>query len=47
MIMALTVSAFAANCLLDGAVCAIILFTTGKKPSKGFLKWLKYSVKKT
>lgn len=38
MIIALTVSTLAVNCLLEGAMCAIAVYTTGKKPSKGLLK---------
>lgn len=38
MIFALTVSAVSVNCLLEGAVCAIALFCSGKKPSKRLLR---------
>ena len=38
MIMALTVSTVSVTCLLEGAMCAIALFCTGKKPQKGLLK---------
>lgn len=38
MIMALTVSTVSVTCLLEGAMCAITLFCTGKKPNKRLLK---------
>lgn len=38
MIMALTVSTLAVSSLLEGAMCAIAVYTTGKKPSKVLLK---------
>lgn len=37
MIVALTVSTLAVNSLLEGAMCAIAIYSTGKMPKKGLL----------